>query len=1824
MEGFEITEEGKKRSKFKALKSFFGKKKKKEPEDVPEGRLLKPSFSSSSINVSSLQPVLEIQSMEYTSKSSMGAKAVSHDSVFCLDPETENSGSKLHSSPQSWRGRSLKGASGPYLDPELSQSSQSSPQQPMGFSTPATSCLDSSAAKYKIALNPRKQKKKKRSTSVKVKQEDQDHSLEFKEKTTTKTKQADQKEQQRDSTGLSSQEQKTRGQALSTDAALSPGYLTSESYPRRRRRRDKNESGIIERSVPKSTQVCGLSSRGKSSPSEVLAGREHSFLQLYLEKQSTEQPSTSEAEVSRPQEMLSDKEDVKREMTDIDVEASKAPAPQPTPTYMVESMAGSPPSRRKDRSSGSKKKKDRAALLPWIRKSTSQEEATVSMKGEAQVHTNPFQVGGEEVEALRPGLQRFQPKHHSTLKSSTYYKERHSKRGLRAFSGSVSSATVKDDGSVQIVSLPLRRWPNAKEISSESKSSSEYESSSEMQLGPTHSLKHKDEEEEEEEEEKKKKEKKKKKEEDEDDEDDEDDDVFLKSENVGAGLSMTKKQKFHGYSSQPVRKARAREVSSEPRSSSEDERSSEEVTSVYSSQSLEEFEECSESRGFISGEQLAPRSQSHGLEEAEEKGVSTESSSYVEKYHSSEDLSSSEEEQLLERPKQAWGQFRDKQEVPPVSKRAPKERSVSAKPVRTIYTSPPMVSSIRQQQPPVLVNISLRQSRSMEPLSPRHTVKAWLCSQPEHQEFTDLEDMPADWDILTQPGCPSQSPARPVLEKEAFAGPELAVFQESIAAQPRRYPSQAPPVSPNTKKELSLGEESVAVEGRASMEPLPPWRRRHRSQPLLKPFIQQQVSAFEREVSVDPRPATHPLQPWMKPQGKQSFSSTPESTALEGNTSMEHAPPTPSQPRLQPYQNVPLEFEALPANIISMGPVHSRYPAQPLTSPQSQPVSESTSVKGDVLMELLPSQPSAMPKFQPPMTQDSVRAPTQWSSPMEARSAQPTFQSQANPKPKQVPSGPDKLEGQGSISIQPGPPRWSSQLWLSPTFEQISVPQGSVSAKWVDPIYSAAPRMPSQLLMGSIIPVDPLSPRHPSQARLTTPFEQGSAPPDSAAAWDIPIPPAIPGKPSQPLMASAVKQPPVFTDLGSVSVPQSSSVELMPSGFPCQPRADPESCAVGEAVSIVMRPRRPHSQPPMSSEFKEGVSSAPVRASGEWSVGPEPVPSKYTPQLALGPELEQQASSLEGVAKEGDASREAWLSGHPSQTIVKHKVQKIPSSFQSPFTEGGTPWKPLPPRCPTSSSVRSKVLEISSRLESAVAEESSQRPQNSRAAPSQSFVRFMAQQVFSESTDSETKTYTKPRPRNRGRPSRAQLRPKLEEHSSSYSWNEEPKEDTTLKNLPMKQPSQSPRRPEGPQEVLPYFEGAPLKWSSFAGDASQSPGKLEYWQKASVPLRFPEEGKKSEGHLPSTQPSQAFNVSGLQSPILSTEWGRPEGHPPPSRPRAFLSADYEQEVYLRSANIAAEGTVSEKTLGSRPMSKGPASSATPMKYSQGYGDVTKSTPISATKPASPTTVPAQKALVALGTYFKEEFPQSPDGNESLSVLSSSRAGVENVFGVRLRSISQKSGIENPYPSASFDPVSSSVSKDWMSKGALQDPSGGPKKSSPALSVVEKQGNRTRYEGTFKKAAVYRPPEKTSSWEAGYSTEPAWIAVAKQRQKGFASHLSRRARSKDEIMAETKESRYEEKNDSESEVPPKEPEPITDIPEKMSFASIIHRHEMIQSRLSKKSVAFEKKMFLPYMKEKETRRSSSLPPRFPSQKEPVWFLMAKKKAQAWSQMAETMQ
>lgn len=1911
MEGLE--DEGKKKSKFKAFKSFFGKKKKKEPEDVQEGNVVKPRLSSSS-----LKPVMEIE--VHKPKSSLGTKSISHDSVFCLESELEKRASKLLLSPEPQRSRPQErfpisrtlprvtgtdvlgalsrsvGRFGPKselwvsgskvaeipplrsrrlsVSSSVTQTKKDSKDLEKDFASDKISKsypkkfpadrsatwskedLDSElmekpgvAAPASVTSVPAGKEQRRMAPRgspagldkmAKAKQEEQPASLVTKEKATTKTKHANRKEHKRDSTGPTSQEQsykhdsqdkkKTRHQSLSTDAASSTGHSVSGSHPRRRRRRIKNELGLVEKDLLKSTKEHDLAGKAGSSPTEDLPGKEHSFLKLCLEKQSTKQNPTAEA---TPPKMPSDKGNVKGEMATIDVEAQRTPAPQPTPTQVAEFTVSSPLLSREEGFSEGKKKKEKASSR--IRQaSTSQEEATVSRAAEAQACKHPSQAHGEEGEAPSLALQKFLPRKELSSEGTTYPKGRHPRGGLRAFSASVSSTTAGDDVSMPMSPLPLRRWPPAGEISTDSYSSSEYESSSEVQLGSAHSFQLLW--------------------------SPQDDDVFLKAGNADAELSET------GWH-QPLGKAKAGEVPSESDSSSDDQRSLE-MTSTQSFQSLDEFEGCSESASFIinsvSEEKLASRRYSQALLESEENEVSTESSSYFEKYHSSEDMSSSDEEQPPEPSKQALGQSRDQQEVSPVSKSLPKEWSGSAKPVHPVHTSSPTVSPGTQQHLPILGNISVAQSRPMESLPPGHTIRLWMNPQSEHQVFA--EGTAADWGIFMQPPSPrkhpvvhtieqnippsldvstmgeaasmealllrphSQPPIRPVLEQDISAGPELGIFEQCVAAQSPRYSSQ-PSVGPAIKKDVSLGAESAAFEGSHFMEPLLP---QHLPQPLLKPFTQHQASTFERGVPMDSRLLAQSFQPWLKPQGKQSFSGS-ESTAFEGNSSMEHASLSLSQPMKPPYQNVPLESEAVAAQIIAMGPLHTKYSTHSLLTPQSQPVSESTSVEGASLVELLPPQLSVKSKFQPQMTGDPMRASTQGGNPMESAPTQHIFQTQPVPKFKQVPTGSDSPEAHEIMSVQPGSSRCPSQLWVTPNFEQIF--PGNVPAAWAIPIHPPAPRMPSQPLMGSVVrqsastgsmntsiqqvAVEPLSPRNPLQPWPTSPFEQIFAPPDKAAkaAWSIPVDPPAPRELSQPLMGSVVQQP-VSTELVAISVPQSGSVELMPSRFSFQSRVDPETYATDEGVSPIMKPGR--HQLPRSTEFKEEVSSDSLGASGEWGIPIEPMPSKYGPHPWLGPESERQASSLEGFAKEGDINKEAWIPRNPSQSITKLQVQKTPSTCESPSFEGGISWKPPPPKVATPFLMSSKVKDMPSSLESADDQDSSKKQQG-RSAPSQSFVKFMADQIFTESTAGETAIYGKPVLQNRSRPSRSLVKPKLEEQAFLRNWDDEPKEDTTLKKLPLKQPPQSPRRPKESQEAVSYSKGAPGKWSSSAVDSSQSLGKLEYRQKVSISVSFPEELKRSEVQRPSTQLSQGFDIARSQPPVLSTapahvpvEWHSSEGHRPPGQSaHASVISDYQQQVYLSSANAATEGTTSRKNTGSWSMPKGPDSTKKTMKDTQGYGDFIKSTPTSVIKPGKFTWVPAQKAFASTGTYSKEEVPQRHDEKERSSFLSTSKSDVENVFGVRLRKISQKSGI--PEPIAPVVPAG----KEQMNKGTPQGFSGGHEKSSQALSCAQKQGSRPRYEGIFKKPTVFRPPEKTASLKSNYTTEPSWISVAKQRQKGFASHFPKKPQTRAEIRAETKEQKYESKYDPGMENPRKEP--TTDIPSRMTY-STVPREELSRLSKSTKSVVFDDQNKLqPYTRERDTRRSSSVPPKVSSPKEPVWFSMAKKKAQAWSQMSDIM-
>ncbi|XP_043561098.1 CRACD-like protein isoform X1 [Chiloscyllium plagiosum] len=232
---------GKKKSKFKTFKNFFAKKKRKDPATPRGESSLKPCQSSSDVNLPELSTALP--NSEAGSQSSIGNRAVSHDSIFIPEVSISSSApvrvmsqenmpgrvkalqlqlqqnihltspgmlistkkvddagtlseddglprsppeiSSLHailrcSTPKSAasveRHSSLSlGGTGSEDEEQISSKPSSRPLSPLSplafmttisdslpvdFSSPANpfACLDNSAAKHKIAVNPRRQK----------------------------------------------------------------------------------------------------------------------------------------------------------------------------------------------------------------------------------------------------------------------------------------------------------------------------------------------------------------------------------------------------------------------------------------------------------------------------------------------------------------------------------------------------------------------------------------------------------------------------------------------------------------------------------------------------------------------------------------------------------------------------------------------------------------------------------------------------------------------------------------------------------------------------------------------------------------------------------------------------------------------------------------------------------------------------------------------------------------------------------------------------------------------------------------------------------------------------------------------------------------------------------------------------------------------------------------------------------------------------------------------------------------------------------------------------------------------------------------------------------------------------------------------------------------------------------------------------------------------------------------------------------------------------------------------------------------------------------
>uniref|UniRef100_A0A8C0JUV5 KIAA1210 n=1 Tax=Canis lupus dingo TaxID=286419 RepID=A0A8C0JUV5_CANLU len=1798
------------------------KKKKKESEDAQGGRRLKPSLSSSSINISSLEPVREGQRTEPRIKSNMGSKSLSHDSIFMLEPEPERSTHQLCPSPEPKRGRPLQrtqvsrtlprtgtsnvhgavsglmfeampqyvpksgiwvgGSKAPEIPTRRPRQPSISPpliQSDTNSNDFEVSSVDEESPKSswrKLFLSLFQAKPKQEESMLLLVSEE--------EKSTTKPKEADRKKPKKDNPGVSGLEQskktetydkKTVDQAASADAAGSQSYPLSAAHGRRGAKKGSSASGTSEcvprgRSFKQSSR--GLRSDRAGSPPANQSARDHLLWNLSLEQQVLEQPTTPQAESPTPQELLSGKDATRKRGAGVDLKVRKVLASPATPEDSAESTVSDP-----SPCPEAEKPAARASL------STTQEDVIFSVAMEAQVFMDPSHIQSEREEAFSFDLQAIKFKMESVQDVPAVCREKSPGSILRAVTASISGPTsTQAEGAVSAERLPPRSlsWVladlEAEERSSASESSSEEASGSELQLlrGRSFQALAKPR--------------------------DDDQKFFTESESSAVELSRPEQPLAPRYSSLILTMPKVQEASSDSASPSEGERDSGRHLALrHPLQSLGMPEDylqvfsVSKSSGDprASEGELTPRCASRALGEAEGWASSAESNSYGAKYSSADDWSTSEEDVRPRPPAQAPGKPTDVLEIPSGSKSAPEDWGVSVEGLAQSFSRPKL-----QQQ------VSSERSSLVEPAPAGKVVPSWLHPQAEHQAPGGRENPAEDCSISLEPLPPrvsSRPTGQPRIEQPVAKGPEMATAVGGRAAEllPPKQPSQ-PPLKP--EQAVPERPERPVVEGSVSVEVVPP---RGPFRALARPAVEEQVflsvpsAPVEENVVVEPLPL--PRHASQRPAPLLVQGQVPASAG----SAVPFAEPQPLQVLVQPLVHPKVEPDvfsglegAATEKVIAVEPPLPEHSAPPsLPNPEAQQESDNAAEEG-ASVELpsgFPAQPSVRPKLQPQLPPlDTAGASAACNQPAGPASPRSVLQSwQSSPFEQQSSAS---LESAALDSpVEPKPPRGASLTPGSAKVKQPSwaVPEGSTAQKGGS-MEQLPPRMSSQSLTKSV-----------SKQQVSWAIPEGSVAQKGGSMEQLPS-----RMSSQTLTKSVSKQ--------QVSW------------------AVPESSVAQKGSSMEQLPPRMSSQTLTKSVSKQQVS---------WAI-PEG-------------SMEQLSSRMSSQTLTKSVSKQqVGPSRQPSQPPTRYKVQQMSSTFEN-AVQVAISGKSVPSKQAPQPLGRSKVQELSSRLEITAAEGGKSKKASVSRQPSQSFVKFMAEQVFSERPTAEGRSPRNPPPANQ--PSKPLLRSKVQYQAFSELENASTKGGTSSKLLPMPpHPIQPSGKPEGPKEVLSHPESAPLKWGRSKdqlppGHLSQALGKLEYQQgiSFSVSQSSHEERKSSQGQLPFRGPPQAKEGAKLQPQLFSTgpvsvpvKRSRSEEPQPPRHPRqAFAGPEYQPQG--RSGPVWAastEGTISEGGSDSWSQPKGPASPNKAKKHKQGSEDPIKNILTFATKPVKFTTAPAKQVPTLGGTVSKEEGLEGSNQNNSHPNVSTTRASVENLFGVRLRKVPslkkykrEKQDDLTKLSSFFLGPVSSSAGKEQRIRSASQGLLGTAQYLTYPFEVAEKQQSRPKSECFIKKQPAYKVPGKAPGRQADYGTfEPAWITMVKQRQKSSQVYVPKKeAKTKNKAGA-----RAEAKEPRGVEPPYKSLQKVTrgaglaneNQPRKI-FTSVVNKQEkMAQKKLSIKSIkaGFEdpKIVQVPAV-EKETRRSSTLPAvlQEPAQPdEPVWFSLAKKKAKAWSHIAEIMQ
>ncbi|NXE86839.1 K1210 protein, partial [Menura novaehollandiae] len=205
---------------------------------------------------------------------------------------------------------------------------------------------------------------------------------------------------------------------------------------------------------------------------------------------------------------------------------------------------------------------------------------------------------------------------------------------------------------------------------------------------------------------------------------------------------------------------------------------------------------------------------------------------------------------------------------------------------------------------------------------------------------------------------------------------------------------------------------------------------------------------------------------------------------------------------------------------------------------------------------------------------------------------------------------------------------------------------------------------------------------------------------------------------------------------------------------------------------------------------------------------------------------------------------------------------------------------------------------------------------------------------------------------------------------------------------------------------------------------------------------------------------------------------------------------------------------------------------------------------------------------------------------------------ENPFGVKLRRTSSllkyqnESRVESPKPIPSAVPIaaSASVKEDQKLMGTGKPPPGLPVSTKSVVKkpdlLEDKNPPKTRSEEVAKK-------------QNAAPSEPAWISMAKLKQKGFQDHpLAKEHKAEDKALTKVHQ-------------------------EEVEYQVMLHGLICIFLLAGKVGPVSQEASVVPAA-EKEARHSSNLPMTPCSPAEPPWLSLAKKKAKAWSEMPQIVQ